>query len=398
MRFSVTLPNGGDLSGISFYEQAPAQYVFSSTSNTNCSGSTTGSNNPPTKFDLKVFKGNTQVFSQTYNTQSTWNLRNVSFAGNTAFSSTSSTTYTFEFTPHTTTGSGSVKAWDIDEIAVMGCCGGNTGGTGNCNNITITPGVGKITVSGLNGTPITSLQVFNSTWTQTLFSCFGGCNATEVVNVGAGTYNVLAKYYNSSWTPICEKSMTVTVASALLGSEESFKFEAVKHPEHAELNWVHSRGDLVTDYILEKSVDGNHFEPIADQVSEGTKRPEFYQGYDLEPALGDNFYRVRMELKDGEVAYSEVKTINFPDLVDFVLFPNPASDFVKVNLETEVGEPVTITIYNNLGVLIKTFRVDEVYGKYYQMDIQELREGHYIVWINREGKRPVAKTLMVGKP
>ena len=40
---------------------------------------------------------------------------------------------------------------------------------------------------------------------------------------------------------------------------------------------------------------------------------------------------------------------------------------------------------------------NEVYGKYFQMDLRDLHEGHYIIWVNTPGKRPVAKKLVIGR-
>ena len=111
-----------------------------------------------------------------------------------------------------------------------------------------------------------------------------------------------------------------------------------------------------------------------------------------------NYYRLKMVDIDGSVLYSKVELINFPILVDYTLFPNPANGFVKANLESVIGaEHVTITIFNNLGLEIKQFQLDEVWSKYYQMDIRDIHEGHYIVWLNVPGKRPIAKQLVVGK-
>jgi hypothetical protein len=31
------------------------------------------------------------------------------------------------------------------------------------------------------------------------------------------------------------------------------------------------------------------------------------------------------------------------------------------------------------------------------MDIRDMHEGHYTVWLNVPGKRPIAKKLIVGK-
>lgn len=275
--------------------------------------------------------------------------------------------------------------------------GGNPGGgTGDCADIQITTGPGQISVSGLNGAPITSLQIFNSGWGSE-FACFGGCSDTEDVDLAAGSYYVYAKYYNASWQLICEVSETVTVNNYLLGNGV-FDFEAAKHEEHSELIWVHNAGQTVLDYTLERSLDGVNFETIYSHESKGGTSSEVYQAYDFEPAYGDNIYRVRLDLVDGRTEYSHLQVVNFPDLMHVLLFPNPANDFVKANLEDIVGfEDVTITIFNNLGVAMKQFELDKVHSRYYQMDIRDLREGHYVVWFDIPGRRSLAKQLVVGK-
>ena len=456
IQFSVTLngSGGNKLTGISFYEKAPTSYYWETAG---CGSPVSGTNNRPTKFDLKVYKGGALVYSKTMNTQTSWNLRTIDFTNDPDFDVNGSATYTFKFTPYNATGTGSVKAWDLDEIKVMGCCGGNvdpcasaggdsdgdgvcnnqdcspnnaslpaapgtacndgnantsndviqgdgctcagttSGGGIDCNNITITTGPGKIIVGNLDGAPVSSVQVFSSNWTQTFFTCFGDCNATQNISLAAGSYIVLAKYYNASWQPQCEKMKTVNVTNYLLANDD-FGFEVAKQEEYAELYWIHNNGNRVSDYVLERSVNGDDFEAIYSEASKGTTSMELYQAYDLSPVTGDNYYRVRMDLLNGTTQYSEVKTVHFADLIDFLIFPNPANDFAKVNLETVVGkEDVTLTVYNNLGVQMKVFELDEVYSKYYQMDLRELKEGHYIVWLNVPGHKPLAKQLMIGK-
>ncbi|MCB0517515.1 MAG: multicopper oxidase domain-containing protein [Saprospiraceae bacterium] len=288
--------------------------------------------------------------------------------------------------------------WDMMRpYEVMGSTGG--GGTPNCASVQISTSSGKINVSGLSGAPISSLEVFTSAW-QPYFSCFGNCGATKSVSASPGTYYVKVKYFSASYQPLCEVNQTVVVPYLLTGSaDEVFKMYTNKNLEHVEIGWVHNAGYLVSDYELEHSLDGTAFEPLGILPSEGGHSAEVYNGYDLEPATGDNFYRVKLYLLDGTEAYSETMTVHFDDLTDFILFPNPANDFVKINLEKVVGaKDANIQVFNNLGVLVKRFELGEVYGKCYQMDIRELPEGHYIVWLNVPDRRPMAKTLIVGKP
>ncbi len=189
-----------------------------------------------------------------------------------------------------------------------------------------------------------------------------------------------------------------TTQGLVLNSEPEIILEAVKGEEHTELFWVHNQGELVEHYILERSVDGQSFETISSISSKGGADNEMYLGYDFSPLTGNNFYKIKMEKTDGSVEYSETILVHFTDIVDFELFPNPANDFVKINLEKVIGsEDVTIELFNNLGIQMKKIEIDKVWSKYYQLDIRELHEGSYIIWLNVPERRPLAKQLIVGK-
>ena len=287
---------------------------------------------------------------------------------------------------------------NIISLTIAPNCGGS--GTADCNNISISTSIGNIVVNGIiGGNYVTSVQISNSNW-QEVYNCFGNCTApTATIPSPPGTYYVKVKYFTAAnYEPICEKNQTVTVASALEGSQEAgFQFTAIKHEAHTELLWSYAGELNIAEYILEKSVDGVDFEQISNRAAEGGNRTALFEDYDLEPATGNNFYRVKMVDVNGAFLYSEVKVINFPVVADYTLFPNPANGFVKINLEKVIGfEDVSITLFNSLGLEMKRIHIDEVYGTY-QVDIRDLHEGHYIVWVNVPGKRPVAQKLMVGR-
>ncbi|MCC6726995.1 MAG: multicopper oxidase domain-containing protein [Saprospiraceae bacterium] len=285
-------------------------------------------------------------------------------------------------------------------LKVLPATGGGGGGTGtpNCANIHITPVTGGISVTGLDGAPITSLEIFTSSW-QPYFSCFGNCGASKVVNVPVGTFYVKAKYFSASYQLICEVNQTITVSTAITSAHsERLEVEAHKYEEHVAVYWTHNMGDMTHAYVLERSLDGNEFEAVEELVSKGGHSTELYNGFDLQPANGDNYYRVKMVRLDGTFRYSEVYLIHYEDVTDYSLFPNPATDFVKLNLETYVGaKDVVIKIYNDLGLQEKEYNLDEVYGKFFQIDVRNFHEGHYIVWLVAPGHRAVAKSLVIAK-
>jgi hypothetical protein len=243
------------------------------------------------------------------------------------------------------------------------------------------------------------VQIFSPTW-QPVHNCFGNCQSpTATFNVTAGTHYVYVKYYTANYQLICEVNQTVNVAQALESDQsERFQLEAIKHLEHVQLVWSHNGDFKVDEYVVERSLNGSDFEEVYATASDKSATADVYEGFDLEPQTGVNYYRVRMLNEDGTERLSEVKEVVFEDIADFGLFPNPANGFTSLNLESVVGkQDVDIHIYNNLGLRMKQYHLDEVWGKYYQMDLRDLHEGRYTVWVNVPGKRPMSVQLVIGR-
>lgn len=284
---------------------------------------------------------------------------------------------------------------NIISLNVDANCGG--GGKPSCSNIVVTAGNGFITLDGLDKAPIVTVNISNSNLEEVV-SCNGNCDTPSATYpLPAGTYYVNVKFFTDTNEWICEETHTVNVFTALQGSQaETYQFTVLKHEEHTELIYSHNGGNRIAEYVFEKSVNGTDFQSLSRHTSASGQ--QVYEEYDLEPVLGDNYYRVKMVRTDGSVYYSEVRLIYFQELPDYLLFPNPANGFVKVNLERLVGyENMTLTIFNSIGREVKRFEIGEIYGKYYQMDIRDLQEGQYVVWLSLPGKRPIAKKLTVSK-
>ncbi len=184
----------------------------------------------------------------------------------------------------------------------------------------------------------------------------------------------------------------------LASSPDHFNFEVVKGDEHTELYWTHDAGKDVVDYAIERSTNGGRYEEITIQPSLGGTAAELYTDFDIAPATGDNHYRVKLYYIDGTVGYSDPILVHFADLIDFTVFPNPASDFVKVNLESVVGRKVDLQVINSFGIPVKIVELEQVYSKYYQIDLRDLKEGHYVLWVMPERHKAKAKQLIIGKP
>ncbi|HFA50199.1 MAG TPA: hypothetical protein ENJ95_14405, partial [Bacteroidetes bacterium] len=139
LRFDVTVnpPAGGtaSLSGLSFYEKAPAYY--------NWIGGSSGPNDYPTKYGIRVTVGGSQVYKDVdISTTGAWSLETFDFSNDPDFTVNATTTFSFELRAYCRVGNGaSQTVWDIDEIKAFGCCegpcatsGGDSDGDGVCDN------------------------------------------------------------------------------------------------------------------------------------------------------------------------------------------------------------------------------------------------------------------------
>lgn len=91
------------------------------------------------------------------------------------------------------------------------CAGTPVGNNPDCNDINITTGSGSIIVAGIDGAPVTSVQVFSSSW-ATIYTCFADCNSPiETVSVANGDYIVYVKYYTANYQLVCSVDGVYTV-------------------------------------------------------------------------------------------------------------------------------------------------------------------------------------------
>ena len=83
-----------------------------------------------------------------------------------------------------------------------------------CDNIVASAVSSGINVSGLTA-PVVTVQVFNNNWATVYNQTFTNSPGTiSISSLLAGTYHITVGFYNSSWSPICNKSQTVAVQTS----------------------------------------------------------------------------------------------------------------------------------------------------------------------------------------
>ncbi len=155
------------------------------------------------------------------------------------------------------------------------------------------------------------------------------------------------------------------------------------------LKWKVDFAKDVKSIFIEKSANGSEFERIA-QVSESliTHGGEFK---DLRPFIFDNYYRLAILNMDGTVEYSKVLLLKRSDALLINVFPNPANEVIRVDINSQLPGKYSIKLRNSLGqdmmsreVVVRSLR-EQV-----SFNVKHLSSGFYHISIYDEKMEIVA--------
>lgn len=118
------------------------------------------------------------------------------------------------------------------------------------------------------------------------------------------------------------------------------------------LNWQAANEVNSSYYVVERSADGRNFTALETVKDRGnTASINRYSVTDKLPLDGTGYYRLKQVDKDGKLVYSKTRKIVFERAKQLLLYPNPASTFIK--LEFPGGNTVlTVTLTNAAGKLV----------------------------------------------
>jgi CTP-dependent riboflavin kinase len=295
-------------------------------------------------------------------------------------------------------------------VATLSNCDANGGGAGQTvpaiAGRTYTAKVfGKRT--GFPNFAVVSMKFMNSSYqtigievTQQVNSLtFTEHTLTGVAPAGAAFVQVWSWKGNGGCLYIDDWCLTQNGVANLVEASSDFTFIAKKTDTHTDLKWTSNTG-LINDYfIIERSSNGVDFDPIMKVEANGeVDELLYFAEKDLNPTQGDNYYRLRLVYKDATTMLSGVQKVNFLDLRDYVLFPNPANDFVQIHTKSStIEQEMTISLINQIGIEARKYVNLSSNNEIQTLDLNGLASGTYTLKINRVGLRPVFKKLVISK-
>lgn len=193
----------------------------------------------------------------------------------------------------------------------------------------------------------------------------------------SGVYNI-GYLYNGANVIKTNSSVNTIILNALPVTWG--KFIAEKKGQTSLLTWSTLQEYNTTQFVVERSIDGEHFESIGKVKAQGnSSMVSNYQFTDVLPYKGINYYRLRQEDKDGKFTYSAVRSVTF-DIIKsgFSIYPNPAKD--KISIAVKGNKNVLeMQLLNATGQLVTSFVIK---GENNLVNLPVLSPGVYFIRMN----------------
>jgi hypothetical protein len=158
-------------------------------------------------------------------------------------------------------------------------------------------------------------------------------------------------------------------------------FEAMKDGRQAQLDWATSLEQNVDFFLVERSLDAINFEVIGAVEAIGNSFSiNEYEFHDVAPNKGLNYYRIVSVDHNGNAGKSDWRALDF-DQEGYLLFPNPATDMLKMYNPFTRSE---VHVKDMYGRVVKQMSLNQGLNEW---DVSALSAGVYFIEIrNMEGK------------
>ncbi|MEN0006324.1 MAG: choice-of-anchor B family protein [Bacteroidota bacterium] len=131
---------------------------------------------------------------------------------------------------------------------------------------------------------------------------------------------------------------------------EWLTFDATRIDASVQLHWATATETNSDRFEVERSTDGKNFKTIGTITAAGnsTYRKD-YNFQDNDPAVGQNYYRLRQVDYNGQFDYSPTRTVYFPPST-FKVAPNPTHPGTPMQLQLPFADtPFELQLHNYLG-------------------------------------------------
>ena len=158
------------------------------------------------------------------------------------------------------------------------------------------------------------------------------------------------------------------------------------------LDWK-AENELYFDrFEIEKSVNGISYRKVGEIKSSFSRNYTFSDN--VESNKGQRlYYRLKQVDKDGSYRYSSVFSMHVPMQSKMMIYPNPATSYMQLRLNTIINGSVNIRITDNIGKIVQQETV-KVNGNNIRLNTDKLNSGTYLVILYHNGEQFFQKVVV----
>lgn len=173
--------------------------------------------------------------------------------------------------------------------------------------------------------------------------------------------------------------------------------ELTDYQVNAVENQVNISWEAVVDgkgvFVVERSVDGLHFESLTEIAAAGERVTLPFAYTDNDPYSGTSFYRIRWQEHDGATVLSPIRSVYLFRLPIKLtaLSPNPAHDKITAGIDAQSDDPDLIwLLYNADGREVTRGAFGVAKGtNLLEININDMPGGRYFLVLGKPGARMV---------
>lgn len=168
-------------------------------------------------------------------------------------------------------------------------------------------------------------------------------------------------------------------------------FNADRYNKNVEITWKVANEINTKDFAIERSINGTNWTTIGSVYATGAGNND-YTYTDKNPLNGINYYRLKMNDKDGKFTYSPVRTVEFSKNANLTIIPNPADN--KVTLYFGSNAKVSQIVVSDMKG--REVQRQQMTGNTnsYSIRTNQLPEGTYLIRVQLE-KGIITRKLVV---
>jgi len=211
-------------------------------------------------------------------------------------------------------------------------------------------------------------------------------------NSGGFSYTI-----NPVNNPQCTQVLSAPLVDCVFSAVELLEFDGEVKDEGNSLFWSTASERDNDHFTLMRSVDGENFEPINTQQGAGTSNITNHYGFLDETAPnGFSYYRLDQTDFDGTTSRSNIVVLWRGEVNNSTINidPIPATNIINLSYLTESNTQVEIQIFDAIGRLVKTEKIEVIEGiNQQQINISTYSTGIYFLSI-QNGEETITKKFV----